>query len=656
MQRRIFISYRRSDVGEDYAVRLADVLRQRVPDVVVFVDVRGIGLGPYSPQLENELASSHVVLALIGPRWIGATENRLEDPGDWVRRELEMALRGDKIVVPVLVDTALPPDQVLPLSVRPLRMFQAMRVDSRTFSEDASKLGDAISAIELAPTLRRREAEESAYRDLTALVARLQQLVLAQGLDLQRLSAAAEQYDREGFAHGEMPMDAGREAVLAAALSLLDAFEETPPHLYRYATYKPKDSVLAGLARSQIDTALFARRASAYAMENANRTLLAARKLIEAGVSRYSSAYQRDHADVVVPSGTRLVVAAQESSGGGIAVYGSSDARRFRQLGVYRARSANLYGAQLRAAPNQEPKLYAYDQRTIYRWRLQSTTPEIDWPIPIDDIDFGFDALDVFQSPRFELMASESRTGRRWLKIAGRPELVELVFRREGKHSRFRDHPPGLIGATATGFDKLLVEELDERSTTPVRVVDIRQALAMRPELFATRGRVNQLMPPTHVDIAPYQGFTCVLAECYLDSGDDALLFLDATTGGWLRTPIVHGGFRGETRLTTVAERSYVVRAIADGAAAALAWNVSNANDATVPPVIAKWTTKNLGARVVAASGYVLCSSTDDTSTAFAILDLHERKPRFRKVRLEGASSELYSAIHLPALTSQRRA
>jgi len=73
----IFLSYRRSDT-EDVAARIFDVLVERFSRDAVFKDVDSIPLAvPFTTFIENALKSSHVVLVLIGPKWLQNSVNSL---------------------------------------------------------------------------------------------------------------------------------------------------------------------------------------------------------------------------------------------------------------------------------------------------------------------------------------------------------------------------------------------------------------------------------------------------------------------------------------------------------------------------------------------------------------------------------------------------
>jgi hypothetical protein len=76
------------------------------------------------------------VLVVIGPGWLKSFDQwgrrRLDLEGDWVRREIVLALTENKTVIPVLVRGAtLPPAEALPEIVRSLlgRQKIDLRVD-----------------------------------------------------------------------------------------------------------------------------------------------------------------------------------------------------------------------------------------------------------------------------------------------------------------------------------------------------------------------------------------------------------------------------------------------------------------------------------------------------------------------------------------------
>jgi TIR domain len=121
----IFLSYRRED-SLSICRQLAGKLMQRIGKTNVFIDIDSIVGGDIFPvQLAASLRQSDVVAIIIGPRWLGVTnefgQRRLDLPGDFVRQEVEAAFAERKSVVPVLVNGAtMPSAAVLPLPLQPL--------------------------------------------------------------------------------------------------------------------------------------------------------------------------------------------------------------------------------------------------------------------------------------------------------------------------------------------------------------------------------------------------------------------------------------------------------------------------------------------------------------------------------------------------------
>jgi hypothetical protein len=111
----VFISYRRTDVGD--AARLLHARLSAVPGLDVFLDEAELHPGAKLDQsLQARLGGCSWVVAMVGPRWLSP---KLQDPNDYVRRELAYALRQGTTVIAVLVDGAqlpaarqLPPDLI----------------------------------------------------------------------------------------------------------------------------------------------------------------------------------------------------------------------------------------------------------------------------------------------------------------------------------------------------------------------------------------------------------------------------------------------------------------------------------------------------------------------------------------------------------------
>lgn len=136
---KLFLSYRRSD---RYAAGLlrAEVVR-RLGSARIFMDARDLRAGDDFPtRTESAIIDAAAVLVLIGPGWV-AELGRLQEPQDWVRRELKKAVDADARLVPILLDDAeLPRADALPEPIRGLADAQAYRVHSDHLDRDVGDL------------------------------------------------------------------------------------------------------------------------------------------------------------------------------------------------------------------------------------------------------------------------------------------------------------------------------------------------------------------------------------------------------------------------------------------------------------------------------------------------------------------------------------
>jgi TIR domain len=160
---RITISYRRDD-SLDITGRIFDRLAGHFGREAVFRDIDSIPPGAdFRRHIDRVLDESDIILAIVGPRWIGPDNEqlRLASPADPVRLEIETALRKDKPLIPVLVSRAvMPHPDVLPDSLRDFVYRNAVQVDSgQDFDVHVGRL---IRAIErLLPIDEERTADEA---------------------------------------------------------------------------------------------------------------------------------------------------------------------------------------------------------------------------------------------------------------------------------------------------------------------------------------------------------------------------------------------------------------------------------------------------------------------------------------------------------------
>jgi hypothetical protein len=153
----IFISYRRGD-SEGQARALSLELANYVGEKSVFMDVDSIALGrDFRQSLHESLESCDAVLALIGPNWLDIKDatgrRRLDDPDDFVRQEIAVALKRNIPVTPVLLQgTSMPAEERLPDDLKDLAFRNGFELSHMRWHSDVREmaqrlgLGDAAAA------------------------------------------------------------------------------------------------------------------------------------------------------------------------------------------------------------------------------------------------------------------------------------------------------------------------------------------------------------------------------------------------------------------------------------------------------------------------------------------------------------------------------
>lgn len=147
--RGVAISYRRDDSA--YASYLVyRELCTRFGPQCVFFDLDSIRPGTdYRKHLMDTFESVTVVLAIIGPRWIGTKRNgqyRIFEEDDWVKRELSTAFQKGKEIIPVLLKgTRMPKRFKLPSEIQSLCDRQAVELrPGKDFVSDFHRLVTAL--------------------------------------------------------------------------------------------------------------------------------------------------------------------------------------------------------------------------------------------------------------------------------------------------------------------------------------------------------------------------------------------------------------------------------------------------------------------------------------------------------------------------------
>ncbi len=147
----IFLSYRRQD-SQSATGRLADHLEARFGATRVFRDHESIVAGEdFADAIRRSVEAATVLLVIVGPRWLSAVDaagsRRLDDPKDFVRLEVELALASDVAIVPVLVeDASMPAAHDLPPSLAEFARCQAVELSETRWRYDADQLVAALQS------------------------------------------------------------------------------------------------------------------------------------------------------------------------------------------------------------------------------------------------------------------------------------------------------------------------------------------------------------------------------------------------------------------------------------------------------------------------------------------------------------------------------
>ena len=96
----VFISYRRSD-GTVKAKALD--LAFGIDDCRTFLDFKSLGTGAFDKRLENAVLDAPIFIMVLTPDYFV----RCNQDGDWVRKEIELALENGKKIIPINYDKVL---------------------------------------------------------------------------------------------------------------------------------------------------------------------------------------------------------------------------------------------------------------------------------------------------------------------------------------------------------------------------------------------------------------------------------------------------------------------------------------------------------------------------------------------------------------------
>jgi hypothetical protein len=156
----VFLNYRTDD--EKFGVALIDrALSEKFGDSAVFFASRSIAAGTeWEREMFDAIHRSHTLLVIMGRNWLetrtdGGTVRRIDDPNDFVRREILTAFELKKQVIPVRLDVRRFTAEELPKPLKRLPELQDIHIHCRTTRPDIDRLADQLR--ELIPSLRAAE-------------------------------------------------------------------------------------------------------------------------------------------------------------------------------------------------------------------------------------------------------------------------------------------------------------------------------------------------------------------------------------------------------------------------------------------------------------------------------------------------------------------
>jgi tetratricopeptide (TPR) repeat protein len=173
VERAVFINYRGEDSSSNGAWLYTE-LTHRLGEEHIFLDAECIPAGAdFVQELLGRVRSARILLAVIGPRWLTATNpttgrRRIDDPTDWIRRELVEAFAAGVRVIPVLTDQAeLPRETDLPADIAALSRCQYRHLRRREPTSDLARIVADLTSLD--PTLAAaRKSRDNAPRQLPA--------------------------------------------------------------------------------------------------------------------------------------------------------------------------------------------------------------------------------------------------------------------------------------------------------------------------------------------------------------------------------------------------------------------------------------------------------------------------------------------------------
>ena len=196
IEKTVFISYRRTNIFTARAVY--DNLTRHGYDV--FFDYENIDSGDFSQIILRSIESRAHFLLILTPSAL----ERCQNPGDWLRREIEHALEHKRNIIPLTFEGfefRQMQEQLPPNLAEPLGKYNGIRVPADFFDEAMTRLRDRFLNVPLDTVLHPASAQTRQYENTQQQKAQAQPAVTEADL-------TAEEYFERGLARNAQDYDA----------------------------------------------------------------------------------------------------------------------------------------------------------------------------------------------------------------------------------------------------------------------------------------------------------------------------------------------------------------------------------------------------------------------------------------------------------------
>ncbi len=231
----VFISYRRS-VSSFIARAIFMDLREHGYDV--FMDVENIDSGRFETIILNQIAARAHFLFILTP----GTLERCDEPGDWLRREIEQAIDLQRNIVPLLINEFKFDEQAKPHltgKLTDLLKFNALNVPHDFFDAAMDRLRTRFLKQPVYVTIQPTPAKEEA-----TVQQRIEEVANQPKPTEEQLTA--EEYILQGMSCGLEGDHDGEIANYTEAIRLNP--QDANFYYFRGAAYEEKDNYASALA------------------------------------------------------------------------------------------------------------------------------------------------------------------------------------------------------------------------------------------------------------------------------------------------------------------------------------------------------------------------------------------------------------------------